>query len=137
MVQLPGSVYQLEIKAAEEPDPPRKDSTYFFHRIYEFYALTVCPDDKLPGPQDMFELFESQQHGCQFPFVRGVIGLWHTAFLSGTAEEHFLVALLLAQYRRHACAAVARVQDEWLRVCLLYTSPSPRDGLLSRMPSSA
>ena len=29
--------------------------------------------------------------------------------------------------------------DEFLRaeVCLLYTSPSPRDGLLSRMPSSA
>ena len=24
-----------------------------------------------------------------------------------------------------------------LHVCLLYTSPSPRDGLLSRMPSSA
>ena len=27
--------------------------------------------------------------------------------------------------------------DEYLSVCLLYTSPSPRDGLLSRMPSSA
>ena len=26
--------------------------------------------------------------------------------------------------------------DKWLD-CLLYTSPSPRDGLLSRMPSSA
>ena len=26
--------------------------------------------------------------------------------------------------------------DEF-RTCLLYTSPSPRDGLLSRMPSSA
>ena len=25
----------------------------------------------------------------------------------------------------------------WLQDCLLYTSPSPRDGLLSRMPSSA
>ena len=25
----------------------------------------------------------------------------------------------------------------YLQVCLLYTSPSPRDGLLSRMPSSA
>ena len=25
----------------------------------------------------------------------------------------------------------------WARTCLLYTSPSPRDGLLSRMPSSA
>ena len=31
--------------------------------------------------------------------------------------------------------------DDWLKqlitTCLLYTSPSPRDGLLSRMPSSA
>ena len=27
--------------------------------------------------------------------------------------------------------------DEWFLTCLLYTSPSPRDGLLSRMPSSA
>ena len=27
--------------------------------------------------------------------------------------------------------------DELLDTCLLYTSPSPRDGLLSRMPSSA
>ena len=26
---------------------------------------------------------------------------------------------------------------EKIRDCLLYTSPSPRDGLLSRMPSSA
>ena len=26
---------------------------------------------------------------------------------------------------------------EWDNFCLLYTSPSPRDGLLSRMPSSA
>ena len=25
----------------------------------------------------------------------------------------------------------------WEKSCLLYTSPSPRDGLLSRMPSSA
>ena len=30
-----------------------------------------------------------------------------------------------------------RVDDFILYSCLLYTSPSPRDGLLSRMPSSA
>ena len=35
-----------------------------------------------------------------------------------------------------AQAADARVNVE-LETCLLYTSPSPRDGLLSRMPSSA
>ena len=26
---------------------------------------------------------------------------------------------------------------DWSRICLLYTSPSPRDGTSSRMPSSA
>ena len=31
----------------------------------------------------------------------------------------------------------ARVFRLLLQGCLLYTSPSPRDGLLSRMPSSA
>ena len=29
------------------------------------------------------------------------------------------------------------MRGEKLTICLLYTSPSPRDGLLSRMPSSA
>ena len=32
---------------------------------------------------------------------------------------------------------VDEVQSGFCRTCLLYTSPSPRDGLLSRMPSSA
>ena len=30
-----------------------------------------------------------------------------------------------------------RHANAWFGNCLLYTSPSPRDGLLSRMPSSA
>ena len=29
------------------------------------------------------------------------------------------------------------ITDSQCKTCLLYTSPSPRDGLLSRMPSSA
>ena len=35
--------------------------------------------------------------------------------------------------------AMHAIQTAWseTQVCLLYTSPSPRDGLLSRMPSSA
>ena len=33
-------------------------------------------------------------------------------------------------------AAESQLQQD-ARTCLLYTSPSPRDGLLSRMPSSA
>ena len=30
-----------------------------------------------------------------------------------------------------------KVEGDDILICLLYTSPSPRDGLLSRMPSSA
>ena len=33
--------------------------------------------------------------------------------------------------------AAATILHAWFPDCLLYTSPSPRDGLLSRMPSSA
>ena len=33
--------------------------------------------------------------------------------------------------------AISSSLAEWTYYCLLYTSPSPRDGLLSRMPSSA
>ena len=29
------------------------------------------------------------------------------------------------------------LSKDYKKICLLYTSPSPRDGLLSRMPSSA
>ena len=34
-------------------------------------------------------------------------------------------------------AQLRRVEEKLTQACLLYTSPSPRDGLLSRMPSSA
>ena len=36
-----------------------------------------------------------------------------------------------------AVAKVFDVEVVKVNICLLYTSPSPRDGLLSRMPSSA
>ena len=37
---------------------------------------------------------------------------------------------------RHCFARISLTLEEYEH-CLLYTSPSPRDGLLSRMPSSA
>ena len=32
---------------------------------------------------------------------------------------------------------ISYIKENIISTCLLYTSPSPRDGLLSRMPSSA
>ena len=49
------------------------------------------------------------------------------AMLSGDAP--------VPEYLRRPGAAAAAAEPNY--DCLLYTSPSPRDGLLSRMPSSA
>ena len=42
-----------------------------------------------------------------------------------------------AGFRHRWLRAELLGQDDSRNICLLYTSPSPRDGLLSRMPSSA
>ena len=47
-------------------------------------------------------------------------------------------SLLMLQHRgQDAAGMVVCDSQDRLHSCLLYTSPSPRDGLLSRMPSSA
>ena len=38
---------------------------------------------------------------------------------------------------KHNFSGIDKLTDIRDAICLLYTSPSPRDGLLSRMPSSA
>ena len=62
------------------------------------------------------------------PFLHGVcVGLANCVWVTGT---HIVLAdQYLARHAREAAMMAS--------ICLLYTSPSPRDGLLSRMPSSA
>ena len=58
-------------------------------------------------------------------------------------EEALTMAKALVERRLAACAQIEEIESvyRWEGAlhhdCLLYTSPSPRDGLLSRMPSSA
>ena len=56
-----------------------------------------------------------------------VAGVVPEAGSEGLLYEWRKMPLLSTQFRENAV----------LQACLLYTSPSPRDGLLSRMPSSA
>ena len=58
-----------------------------------------------------------QEHPSYVPLVRRAYELWYE--LEQTVGETLVVT------------------TGSVRACLLYTSPSPRDGLLSRMPSSA
>ena len=48
-------------------------------------------------------------------------------------QEHFNISFEEAALRFYKSETYKTLQE----TCLLYTSPSPRDGLLSRMPSSA
>ena len=55
----------------------------------------------------------------------------------GAAEAERGLATKLAERTADLQRVSAEYANYRKRVCLLYTSPSPRDGLLSRMPSSA
>ena len=64
-------------------------------------------------------------------------------FSHGTKEDHENV-IKWAKSSKKNVAVMQDIQGPKIRTgiakentCLLYTSPSPRDGLLSRMPSSA
>ena len=52
---------------------------------------------------------------------------------SGTAVCNITVAI----GERRKDGDEWKEHTEWVNCCLLYTSPSPRDATLSRMPSSA
>ena len=52
-------------------------------------------------------------------------------------DTKFDVAQLIAQANVSASLNTLTGDTTYTVTCLLYTSPSPRDGLLSRMPSSA
>ena len=61
--------------------------------------------------------------------------------LDGVPESHKILADLLEESGERGLAQWARARkgklSQRLSFCLLYTSPSPRDATLSRMPSSA
>ena len=71
----------------------------------------------------------ANHHGLRKPRTRGHNKLSITGKLKGMAINVKLMVKNLGSV----------VKDPFIRYkrCLLYTSPSPRDGLLSRMPSSA
>ena len=71
----------------------------------------------------------TQIHPSKFPgrtiFVREKEYFIRESYVNGTVPIVFL----------HSWGTDSL--GSWFKICLLYTSPSPRDGLLSRMPSSA
>ena len=63
-------------------------------------------------------------------FVFGYLGFGKLVFYLMTLQFSMVMT-------EQTLAAVPLFVFMGIMICLLYTSPSPRDGLLSRMPSSA
>ena len=70
---------------------------------------------------------------------RIVAGAWFEDSAGADAGCAYVFHYADGDWRQEAklSASDAAPYDYFGRTCLLYTSPSPRDGLLSRMPSSA
>ena len=58
-------------------------------------------------------------------------------FIERDEERERIIGIFAQASEQMQNIAAALIDGDHHTVCLLYTSPSPRDGLLSRMPSSA
>ena len=66
----------------------------------------------------------------------GCIGAWVVKGLRDIGARPIVYDM--SGNRRRLDLIMERAKDvDWIKGCLLYTSPSPRDATLSRMPSSA
>ena len=81
------------------------------------------------------ELDESQIKDMDAVVDRFVVGRKHEKAIKAGIAATLLVGDGLLQV--HIVKGATKAEAERFYRCLLYTSPSPRDGLLSRMPSSA
>ena len=90
----------------------------------EFSSKRISPT-LLPCP------LSCRVHTCPRPSALW-IGLFHVYTYAPFHPGTILLPLAAIQVSSILVYTTYRIYD-----CLLYTSPSPRDGLLSRMPSSA
>ena len=69
--------------------------------------------------------------------ARHAIDAGHKVVLFDLSPNRDYIEKVVGANKADVAAADMRDLPALLGACLLYTSPSPRDGLLSRMPSSA
>ena len=82
--------------------------------------------------EDLMELHEGD--AGKPPFARVLVNIRSLNKLQATAPKKVCEAYSTIEVEQ---GAVPKPSVPISLPCLLYTSPSPRDGLLSRMPSSA
>src|SRR5665647_1095254 len=93
---------------------------------------------------NIFRIFQvnivvSIKHDKTVLVIKTLDGLEHSRVRINNVLEFTMFPQLVsvACLHIHKTSAVIIFKGVEVYICLLYTSPSPRDGLLSRMPSSA
>src|SRR5680860_1081026 len=109
------------------------------HRVFSRVLALAVRDGRLPkNPADGVPLPRAKRSERRFLTHQQVAALAQAAGSYGPVIR--TLAYCGLRYGELAALRVRRVDLARRRLtiaCLLYTSPSPRDGLLSRMPSSA
>ena len=90
------------------------------------HRKSLAKTSKTPGATRLLNIFELQPEGSG----KWLVDLPGYGYAKAPKHEQQRWAKMIENY------LIERENLEMV-LCLLYTSPSPRDGLLSRMPSSA
>ena len=101
------------------PDYPKEGIIF-----RDITTLLQSPSGFRQAVDEMVQPFAGSGIGC-------VAGIEARGFILGGAVAHQLSVGFVAIRKK------GKLPWQTLSVCLLYTSPSPRDATLSRMPSSA
>src|SRR5664279_5379628 len=92
-----------------------------------FTAIFIQAENNSPGASTNLTL----NHASSVSLTYGAL------FLALCLAGHLVIRFALPYADPYLFPLVAVLSSVGIVICLLYTSPSPRDGLLSRMPSSA
>ena len=100
-------------------------------RAYGFDDIAIVPSRRTRDAEDVDITWKLGPHTLELPCLASA--------MDGVVDPGFAIAMGklggLAVLNLEGVQTRYENADE--QFCLLYTSPSPRDGLLSRMPSSA
>ena len=125
----------LEISINRFHDKPDADKLLALFEKFQSFGLKRS-DDPIILLQRCIEIAKRSENASSLQSL--VLQGLPRAIYSSKKSGHF--GLQLEEYS-HFTSPIRRYPDliihRLIKTCLLYTSPSPRDGLLSRMPSSA
>ena len=121
------AAYEMAGLGAEDVDLVELHDCFATAEILHYENLGLCEDG---GAGRMIDDGEVALGGkVPVNVSGGLLSKGHPLGATGIANIY--------EVSTHLRGEAGQRQVEGARICLLYTSPSPRDGLLSRMPSSA